>query len=715
MSPARSELRRFGRHRLTRAALAVLTVVPLLYGALYLAAFWDPYGNLKHIPVALVQADRAATTSDGDVVHAGQDLADELVDRQVFGWIPTNRADAERGLESGEYHLILEIPADFSQHLADAPDAGRTASAGRLEVTSDDSTNYLSGLLARSAFTEIRAAAASSAAAKYFDRMLLGFTDLKTQTAEAADGAAQLADGADDAYAGAGKLATGAGQAQDGAGKIADGTATAASGSAQLASGLDTLAAGSDQLADGTAQAAAGGRQLAALVDKAAGTAEPVLREHSDDIAAAATAIATGADAIAAHLDELPAVADRAVGRTSEVEQKLDSLAAATPGLADDAAFVAARQAAAEATQTARDLRDRLATADLDRLADQLRTVAAQARAVAQAAPTLADRVAAARSQVDQLSAGLTALASGASRLQEGTHTAAAGAHQLSGGLYRLSSGARQLDGGLADLSAGTRSLATGLATLDSGALRLANGLADGASQIPGYDADDRAARAGVLGDPVALQRDTRHAAATYGVGFAPYFLALALWVGAMLTYMLLRPLTRRHAVSGAPTWRVAYAGYVPAALIGTAQAIVLYLVLRYALGLIPVHPAGTLGLLILTSLTFTAILQMLGAILGAPGRLVALALLMLQLTSSGGTYPVQTSPGFFQAMHPWLPMTYVIGALRRLTVGGPLDTVWTAVAVLAAFGFGCFALTAYAARRSRRLTLTTLHPVLPL
>jgi len=316
---------------------------------------------------------------------------------------------------------------------------------------------------------------------------------------------------------------------------------------------------------------------------------------------------------------------------------------------------------------------------------------------------------------VDQLAAGLTALATGASQLHTGTHTAATSAHQLSGGLYRLSSGARQLDSGLADLSDGTRSLATGLARLDSGAAQLADGLADGATQIPGYDPDDIAARSGILGDPVALQRDTKHAAATYGVGFAPYFVALALWVGAMLTYMLFRPLTRRHVVSGAPAWRVALAGYVPAATVGVAQAVVLYLVLRYALGLIPVAPAGTLGLLVLTSLAFTAILQMLGAILGTPGRLIALALLMLQLTSSGGTYPVQTSPGFFQALHPWLPMTYVIAALRRLTVGGSSDLVWLAVLVLAGFAAGCLALTALAARRSRRLTLSTLHPALTL
>lgn len=710
-----TELRRFGRHRLTRAALAALTVVPLLYGALYLAAFWDPYGNLKRIPVALVVADQPATTADGEVVDAGRDLADELVAREVFGWVPTTAADARRGLATGAYRLVLEIPEDFSRSLADAPDARESAHAGRLIVTSDDGTDYLSGLLARSAFTEIRAAAASSAATKYFDRMLLGFTDLKTQTAQAADGAAQLADGTSDASAGADKLEGGTSDAADGAGTLSSGLASAAAGSAQLAQGLDSLEAGSAQLADGTAKAAAAGRQLAAVVDGAANRAEPLLRDHADDIAAAATALAQGADTIAGHLDDLPAAADRAVGRTSEVVAELDALAAAHPELADDAAFVAARQAAAQAAQTAADLRERIATADLDGLADRLRAVAAQARAVATAAPTLADRVVAARTQVDQLAAGLTSLAAGAEQLHTGTRSAATAAHQLSGGVYRLASGARQLDSGLTQLSGGTRALAAGLADLDGGANRLAEGLADGAEQIPGYDADDRAARAGVLADPVALQRDTEHAAATYGVGFAPYFLSLALWVGAMLTSMLMKPLTRRHALAGAPAWRVALAGYVPAAAIGAAQAIVLFLVVRFGLGLAPVSPWGTLGMLVATSLTFTAILQALGALLGAPGRLVALALLMLQLTSSGGTYPVQTSPGFFQALHPWLPMTYIVSALRRLTVGGSWDAVWAALAVLAAFGVGAFALTAYAARRSRRLTLTSLHPALTL
>src|ERR1044071_6049360 len=175
------ELRRFFRGRLTAAAVVVLAVIPLLYGALYLYAFWDPYGRLNHGPAALVTEDRTATASDGSTVHAGQDLADELIDRQIFDWHVTDERAAEAGLADGRYQILLRIPADFSAALITGPDAAALPRSARLVAVSDDATNYLSGVFARTAFDEVRAAAGSSAAAGYFDRMLIGFGDLKSQ------------------------------------------------------------------------------------------------------------------------------------------------------------------------------------------------------------------------------------------------------------------------------------------------------------------------------------------------------------------------------------------------------------------------------------------------------------------------------------------------------------------------------------------------------
>jgi len=157
----------------------------------------------------------------------------------------------------------------------------------------------------------------------------------------------------------------------------------------------------------------------------------------------------------------------------------------------------------------------------------------------------------------------------------------------------------------------------------------------------------------------------------------------------------------------------VALAGLLPAVAVGFTQATLLFAVVRFGLGLSPVHSWLTWGLLLLTAAAFASIMQLIGAALGAPGRIVALALLMLQLTSSGGTYPVQTTPGFFQAIHPLLPMTYVVEAVRHAVDGGAAAAVVTGVLALAAYAIGSVLLIVAVAHRSRRLTSSALHPEL--
>jgi putative membrane protein len=708
MKLALFELRRFRRALLSRLALLILTLIPLLYGALYLWAFWDPYGNLKQIPVALVNDDRPAAAPDGKTLHAGADLTDELINRHVFAWHVASYREAQKGLENGSYHLMFHIPADFSSSLASPLDKTRAPEQGKLTVETNDATNYLSGLLARTAFTEIRAAAAGSAARGYFDEMLIGFTDLKAQTEQAAGGAGQLADGTRQARGGADRAASGADQAAAAAGQLAGGLASANKGANDLATGLAALDAGSAQLADGSAQVAAGTQLLATRVDALDDQAEPILRRDSVLIGRAAQLLADGAGTAADHADALPGLARTARDTAVAARDALTPIATA-PG--HDPRLDEPYRLANKAVEDTTALYNAVTAVDIPTLRADLRAVQQAARQIANAAPHLADDLAAARKQVDELNAGAHSVAAASELLHQGAAKAAGGAKSLDGGLYRLSTGARQLDGGLATLSDGTHQLATGMSTLEAGAAQLTQGLSDGASKIPGYDPDERAKRAGVLGDPVELNRHAKHAAATYGVGFAPYFLGLALWVGSMITYMLLRPVTRRHQMSGAPPQRVAFAGWLPAALIGLIQAVVLFLVLRFALGLEPVRPLATVAYLVLVSATFVAVMQWLGARLGPAGRLVALALLMLQLTSSGGTYPVQTTPGFFQAIHAWLPMTYVVDGLRHLIDGGSAGTVIKGSLVLAAFAAGAFGLTTLAAWRGRRLRPSKLHP----
>jgi putative membrane protein len=330
-----------------------------------------------------------------------------------------------------------------------------------------------------------------------------------------------------------------------------------------------------------------------------------------------------------------------------------------------------------------------------------LTTLQQQAQALADRAPHLTEDLDDAVKKVNALNDGAGKVAEGAKKLHTGLGTADKGATTLDQGVGRLESGADDLNGGLFKLA--------------DGSSRLAGGLHDGAAKIPDYDERERDARTSVMADPVRLASHDLHPAPNYGTGFAPYFIPLSLWVGAMVAYMLIPPLNRRALAAGAPAWRIALAGWLPVVAVGVLQTAALLAVLHWAIGLRMVRAAGTVGFLFLVATCFAALVQWLNARFGPAGRILVLALLMLQLTSAGGTYPVQTSPGFFTALHPFLPMSYVVEALRRLITGGGLGPVWHACGVLVAFTAGALALTALSARRRQVWTLDRLHPELSL
>ncbi|HEU0192542.1 MAG TPA: YhgE/Pip family protein, partial [Mycobacterium sp.] len=208
------------------------------------------------------------------------------------------------------------------------------------------------------------------------------------------------------------------------------------------------------------------------------------------------------------------------------------------------------------------------------------------------------------------------------------------------------------------------------------------------------------------------VDMDFTHHAATFGTGFAPFFLPLALFIGALIIWMLLTPLQTRAIVGGLGALRVVLASYWPALLLGVAQVVLMYAVVHFGVGLQARYAAGMLGFLALIAAAFLALIQAFNAVLGvAVGRVVTLAFLMFQLVSSGGVYPVETTAKPFQILHPYDPMTYAVNGLRQLTVGGIDSRMWLSVGVLFGILAASLAASAWAARRDRQYTLERLYP----
>ncbi|MGW1815642.1 YhgE/Pip family protein [Streptomyces sp. NPDC002125] len=686
------ELRRFGRGRMPRAALVALLLLPLLYGALYLWSFWDPYGRLDRIPVALVNDDKGTRTG-GEHLAAGDEIAGRLLDSEVFDWHEVGSAEAERGLEDGTYYLSLTVPADFSERIASS--AGDAPETGALQVRTNDANNYIVGQISRTVFAEVRSAASTKASRGFLDRIFIDFSGLHDATAKAAKGA-------DD-------LESGIKKAKEGSKELAAGLKDATSGSGRLSTGITRLDKGAGDLETGSRQVAVGTQLLADGVNKAATDIRPFLKDNGKAIGDTARLVADSSKAVRDNLDLLvetaptaSAAAHTASGELAEVYRaRCEEQPLPDPGVCPQ--LKRASTAAADVADVADDVNALVTNqkGDLAELRTRLATLEKQADALAKRSPHLDTDLESAVARINKLNTGAHKVASGADALHTGLGTARTGAGDLDAGVKKLKTGA-----------AGLKS---GLYRLGDGSATLAQGLNDGVGRIPDYDEEDRDARTGVMADPVQLASSSLHAAPNYGTGFAPYFIPLSLWVGAMVAYMLIQPLNRRALSAGAPAWRIAFAGWLPVAAIGLLQVAALMSVLHWRLGLQMTHAAGTLGFLALVTCCFAAIVQWLNARFGAAGRILVLAVLMLQLTSAGGTYPVQTSPGFFGAIHPYLPMTYVVEGLRRLITGGGLGPVWQGCAVLLAFTAGALALTALSARRKQVWTLDRLHPELSL
>lgn len=254
-----------------------------------------------------------------------------------------------------------------------------------------------------------------------------------------------------------------------------------------------------------------------------------------------------------------------------------------------------------------------------------------------------------------------------------------------------------------------------GVARLSSGASSLTDGLTDAEARLPVLSDDQKKSNAATLASPVDVATANLHPAVTYGRGLTPFFFAIALVVFGITAFLILRPVSARALASRAGNLTVALAGWLPAAVCCAVGGLVLFLVLDVFLGLDPVHAWAMIGLVVLAALAFTAIAHLLRTWLGGVASAVILVLLLLQLTTSAGTYPFETLPGFFRVLHPLLPMTYFVEGLRVAVTGGDGGHLLRDVLVLAGFLVVSLGLTTLVVRGKREWTVGKLKPDLSL
>ena len=668
---ARSELKRMTGGLLPKLTILALTMVPLLYGAVYLYANWDPYSNLDQIDAALVVEDTGATSADGTQLQAGRKVADSLIDGHVFNWQPVESSEqADQGVSSGKYAFALKIPKDFSADLV-SPGTFDAASKAMLNVTTNDANNYLLSTIVDKLTTAVHSSVANEVGEETANQLLTGFGTIHTQLVKAADGAGQLSDGV---------------------GRLHNGTVSLHNGTAQLSSGAAELYAGQLKLLDGARQLDAGAAQLSEglgqLRDKTASLPadSQKLADGAAQVAAGNAALNTKVQDVVGQLD----AADQGLrNRVVESNKRLVAAGVITQAQADS---ILADFDAAAASGPVADAKANIASdaAQIRQLADGSAAVSTGAAKLAAATPALTGAISQASAGADQLHTGSSALAAGEQSAVDGS--------------AQLAEGARTLDDGAAQLE-------DGAATAAGGAGTLAAELAKGAGQVPNPDDAQKNSLSKVMADPVAVSNVSQAKAGSYGAGLAPFFLTLALWIGIFMLIQAMRPITQRALASNAPSWKIALGGWLPFLVVSMVQASLLTLVVDVALGLNPAHPVLMWLFLLAAAMAFSALIQGVVALLGSPGKLVVLILLVLQLVSSGGTFPWQTTPQPLHVVHEILPMGYVVTGMRHLIYGADLSMILPTVGGLLGYTVLGAALSTLAVHKHKFWTLKSLKP----
>ncbi|TNP19778.1 YhgE/Pip domain-containing protein [Bacillus tropicus] len=281
-----------------------------------------------------------------------------------------------------------------------------------------------------------------------------------------------------------------------------------------------------------------------------------------------------------------------------------------------------------------------------------------------------------------QVTGGLGTLSVGITKLADGSNQVTTGIGTLNGGLNKMSTGSTQLIDGVNKLADGSGKVTDGLVKVNDGSGELAEKLGEGAEKTGEVKGTDKTYD--MFASPVKVKTEKMAEVPNYGTGFTPYFLSLGLFVGALLL-SIVYPLRDTVGVPKSGfSWFISKFGVLLS--VGIIQAVVADVILLFGLGVEVQSIPYFILFSIVTSLAFIALIQCLVTAFGDAGRFIAIITLIIQLTTSAGTFPLELIPKFLQPFNAWLPMTYSVSGLKAVVSSGDFNFMWQNIGILVIF-----------------------------
>lgn len=605
-------------HSPLKIALVICIVLPAIFAGLFLGSLFDPFGESSNLKAAVINHDKTVEFNDKDI-HIGKTMVEELKDVDDMTFVETDESEAEEGLRSGKYAMVVTIPENFSKNAASLLD--EDPQKMKLEIETNPATNYLVSNIADNASKEIKAKVTKQVNKKYAEAMFDAMDDMEDGLKTAKEKSEKLSDGVDKLKDGQSNLSEGYENLAEGHQSLSDGVSSLNSGIGKLSTGVGKLDTGTVSLYEGTQK----------------------LKSGSDNLKNGVSSLSEGIGNLESHLPSSDSI--------KSLQGGLEGMKSAMSAKSEDGTVVLSPAQAAQY--------------------EKLISGASQAL----------DGYDSVRSATDKLQSGANKLESGVSTLEKNTKKLESGANSLKSGVStlkknteklkdggeKLKTGVDNLGDGVDNLGDGVDSLGDGVGNMSSGVEKLQTKLSDGIDTADENLGNVSKATYNQAGTPVKLSTDEVVSVDNLGTSLAAFFLSIGAWMCAMV-FCMMYPISGRKPERGIRSWAENAVVFVPVAIVG---GLALLPLMNLFLNISPVDYPATLGVTALAALAFMSIIYFLNIAVGKPAMAVVLALLALQLACAGGIFPTVMQSDFYQALSPWLPMTYSVEALRSTIAAG--------------------------------------------
>lgn len=684
--------------------IIAILFIPVLYSGMFLWAFMDPYDKLDELPVAIVNEDAGASFNDKEL-HVGDELVSNLLEDKQFNFIVVDKEEGYEKLNNQEYYMLIEIPEDFSENATTVLDDNPK----KLELIyiPNEGYNFLSAQIGETAMEKLKSAVSEQIITTYsetifenIETMADGFQTASENAVTLSEGLTEINDGTNKLKENLATLAEKQIEFKDGVNQVDEGVGQLSSGSEELSTGLGLLSEAQNQLQSGSEEVKAGLDQAAdgsGQLSDGMNTAYTSVNQLID----ATNQLKSGADSLTNNLATWSEKASEAAAGATQVsdgiaalQQSLSPYMAALPEEAKQQLEAAMAQLTAGSKQVAS------GTSQLSGAASQIgqgsQTLSSNLGKLSGAQSTLQQGLGQLNDASVSLNAGLGKLQAGQEKVvtgmqqfgsklsdaAQGSQTLNAGIQTLAGGVTQLADGSAQLSEGSNKLSEGATQLADGTTTAEEGSKEFEEALTEAAEESSEVHATDKTHD--MMSQPLEITKEAVDAVPNYGTGFAPYFISLGLFVGALLLSIVFPLYDPAVEPKNAFSWFMSKFGVM--AMIGAIQsiiaAVIVLEVLKIEVQSIPLFFLFS----IVTSITFMSLIQFFVTAFGNPGRFIAILILIIQLTTSAGTFPLELIPSFLQKFTEFLPMTYSVRGFKAAISSGNTSVLWSNVGILGIF-----------------------------